>query len=228
MRYGNGEITLAVTDLSALGFGLDFTHTRIFSNRLADDTDFGNGYNWLIRDLPHLVEIGADTVMVVRGTRSTNWFDLINGVYVARFGAALLPLPSGEGRGEGGLQRYPGDEAIEHRSPHAPRGETHHAERGAYGGFTAGVLPTYYLPTYAQALGISGATIVEQTETLYDAASNSIQTTFRQRFHNASRLGPLTEPVFLSTNINLRGSLHQAVRPQTYSRLSHTGEVRLV
>ncbi|HEX7375606.1 MAG TPA: RHS repeat-associated core domain-containing protein [Pirellulales bacterium] len=86
VRYGNGEITLAVTDLSALGFGLDFTHTRIFSNRLADDTDFGNGYNWLIRDLPHLVEIGADTVMVVRGTRSTNWFDLIDGVYVARFG----------------------------------------------------------------------------------------------------------------------------------------------
>lgn len=53
VRYGNGEITLAVTDLSAPGFGLDFTHTRIFSNRLADDTDFGNGYNWLIRDLPH-------------------------------------------------------------------------------------------------------------------------------------------------------------------------------
>ncbi|MGH7140444.1 MAG: hypothetical protein ACREHD_32315, partial [Pirellulales bacterium] len=86
VRYGNGEITLAVTDLSAGGFGQDFGHTRIFSNRLGGDVDYGNGYNWLIRDLPHLEELGADTVMVVRGTRSTDWFDLVNGVYVGRYG----------------------------------------------------------------------------------------------------------------------------------------------
>ncbi|OYV82860.1 MAG: hypothetical protein B7Z73_16730, partial [Planctomycetia bacterium 21-64-5] len=54
VQYGNGEITLAVTDLSAGGFGQEFTHTRIFSNRLGGDEDFGNGYNWLIRDLPLL------------------------------------------------------------------------------------------------------------------------------------------------------------------------------
>jgi RHS repeat-associated protein len=36
--------------------------------------------------------------------------------------------------------------------------------------------------------------IVEQTETLFDAASNAIQTTFRQRFHNATGTGPLTYP----------------------------------
>ena len=36
--------------------------------------------------------------------------------------------------------------------------------------------------------------IVEQTETAYDAASNVIQTTFRQRFHNATGVGPLTYP----------------------------------
>ncbi|OYV87544.1 MAG: hypothetical protein B7Z73_09930, partial [Planctomycetia bacterium 21-64-5] len=86
VRYGNGEITLANTDLTASGFGQEFGHTRIFSNRLGGDTDYGNGYNWLIRDLPHLVEQGASTIMVVRGTRSTDWFDMINGVYVGRYG----------------------------------------------------------------------------------------------------------------------------------------------
>lgn len=53
----------------------------------------------------------------------------------------------------------------------------------------------YYsgMPTYAQAANISGATIVEQTETAYDEAGSAIQTTTRQRFHNATGLGPLTQ-----------------------------------
>jgi RHS repeat-associated protein len=49
-------------------------------------------------------------------------------------------------------------------------------------------------PTYAQAADISGATIVEQVETAWDEASSGIQTTIRQRFHNATGLGPLTQP----------------------------------
>ncbi|MGH7193839.1 MAG: RHS repeat-associated core domain-containing protein, partial [Candidatus Saccharimonadales bacterium] len=49
-------------------------------------------------------------------------------------------------------------------------------------------------PGYAQAADISGATIVEQTETAYDEASNIIQTTRHKRFHNATGLGPLTQP----------------------------------
>ncbi|HEV3084175.1 MAG TPA: hypothetical protein VGY66_30620, partial [Gemmataceae bacterium] len=48
--------------------------------------------------------------------------------------------------------------------------------------------------TYAHAVDISGAIIVEQAETAYDPASNVIQTTFRQRFHNATGTGPLTYP----------------------------------
>ncbi|HVA45187.1 MAG TPA: RHS repeat-associated core domain-containing protein [Pirellulales bacterium] len=86
VRYGNGEITLANTDLTASGFGQEFGHTRIFSNRLGGDWDYGNGYNWLVRQLPKLMQLGASTIMVVRGTRSTDWFDMINGVYVGRFG----------------------------------------------------------------------------------------------------------------------------------------------
>jgi len=48
--------------------------------------------------------------------------------------------------------------------------------------------------SYAQAVSITGATIVEQVETAWDEASNNIQTTSRQRFHDATGTGPLTQP----------------------------------
>lgn len=86
VRYFNGEIQLAMTDLSASGFGAEFGQTRIFSNRLGGDVDYGNGYNWLVRQLPQLVQQGVDTILVLRGTRSALWFDLRSGVYIGRYG----------------------------------------------------------------------------------------------------------------------------------------------
>ena len=47
---------------------------------------------------------------------------------------------------------------------------------------------------YADASSVSDDTIVEQAETTYDAASNVLQTTTRQRFHNATGTGELTSP----------------------------------
>src|SRR5262249_13314921 len=48
--------------------------------------------------------------------------------------------------------------------------------------------------TYATATSVTGDTILEQTETNYDAASNVIQTNVRQRYHNATGTGPLGTP----------------------------------
>jgi RHS repeat-associated protein len=48
--------------------------------------------------------------------------------------------------------------------------------------------------TYATAGSVTGDTIFEQTETTYDAASNVIQSTVRQRYDNATGTGPLTTP----------------------------------
>ncbi|MBS0266027.1 MAG: RHS repeat-associated core domain-containing protein [Planctomycetes bacterium] len=45
--------------------------------------------------------------------------------------------------------------------------------------------------TYATAISVTGDTILEQVETVYDAASNVIQTNFRQRYHSATGTGPL-------------------------------------
>jgi len=48
--------------------------------------------------------------------------------------------------------------------------------------------------TYAKADDVDGDTILEQSETSYDAASNVIQTTHRQRYHNATGTGELGTP----------------------------------
>lgn len=47
---------------------------------------------------------------------------------------------------------------------------------------------------YGEASSVSDDTIMEQTELAYDAASNVIQTTLRQRYHNATGTGELTSP----------------------------------
>ena len=47
---------------------------------------------------------------------------------------------------------------------------------------------------YADASSVSDDTIVEQVETVYDDAGNVLQTTTRQRFHNATGTGELTTP----------------------------------
>ena len=48
--------------------------------------------------------------------------------------------------------------------------------------------------SYADASSVSDDTIMEQVETAYDEASNVIQTTTRQRFHDATGTGPLSYP----------------------------------
>ena len=50
--------------------------------------------------------------------------------------------------------------------------------------------------TYADVGSVAGNTVLEQVETAFDANSNVIQTTARQRYHNAptTQLGPLQSP----------------------------------
>ena len=47
---------------------------------------------------------------------------------------------------------------------------------------------------YAEAGTVAGDTILQQNETVYDASGNAIQTTQRERYHNASGTGELTSP----------------------------------
>lgn len=88
VRYFNGELQLAVADLSASGFGDPWEHRRIYSNQMSNDYDFGNGFNWLVRQWPYLIEDAGGSITFVRAGRGSLWFDP-NGLggYVGRHGA---------------------------------------------------------------------------------------------------------------------------------------------
>jgi YD repeat-containing protein len=93
IRFFNGELQLRMKDLGSDGFGVPWGHTRIYSNRLSNSYDFGNGYNWLVHEWPQLVRRKTDpaevtklhppvkgeptgcTLIVLRGTRNALWFD---------------------------------------------------------------------------------------------------------------------------------------------------------
>jgi RHS repeat-associated protein len=97
VRYFNGELQLRRKDLGSDGFGIPWGHTRIYSNRLSNSFDFGNGFNWLVHEWPRLVRLKSNpkelekispwmlppkpheptgcTIVVLRGTRNALWFD---------------------------------------------------------------------------------------------------------------------------------------------------------
>jgi RHS repeat-associated protein len=88
IRYFNGEIQLAVQDLIAHGFGDSWGQTRTYSNQMSTNYDFGNGYNWLVRQWPYIKQLSATSYVVVKGTRWSVWFDQqTDGSFVARYGA---------------------------------------------------------------------------------------------------------------------------------------------
>jgi YD repeat-containing protein len=93
VRYFNGELQLRIKDIGSDGFGIPWGHTRIYSNRLSNSYDFGNGTNWLVHEWPELVRRKTDpvevaklhpgsnlkptgcTIVILRGTRNAIWFD---------------------------------------------------------------------------------------------------------------------------------------------------------
>jgi hypothetical protein len=89
VRYNNGEIQMTVDDLAGSGFGFAWGHTRVYNNRLSANFNYGNGYNWMIRQWANLVKVNSDLseIKVAISPRETYNFVLTSGVYVARHGA---------------------------------------------------------------------------------------------------------------------------------------------
>ncbi|HEX3655331.1 MAG TPA: hypothetical protein VHV55_05985, partial [Pirellulales bacterium] len=61
-------------DVGADGFGFSWGHTRSYNNQMASDADFGNGYNWLIKQWPYLAWSDGQLVLVSTGNASL-WFN---------------------------------------------------------------------------------------------------------------------------------------------------------
>ncbi|MCD4728910.1 MAG: hypothetical protein K8R46_14725, partial [Pirellulales bacterium] len=89
-----GELQQSVIDLASAGFGGGLQHALKFSNLLLQgdqpvSKDYGNGYNWLIPNLPHLID-GSDGegsyIAAVFDSIKAFWFDS-NSPYAPRYGA---------------------------------------------------------------------------------------------------------------------------------------------
>lgn len=86
VRYENGQIGLIETDLESSGFARPWQHQRSYCNQLSGNSDTGQGYNWLVFNWPYLVDEGSGTMVAVRSTSSSLWFDPSGDDYVARHG----------------------------------------------------------------------------------------------------------------------------------------------
>jgi YD repeat-containing protein len=75
VRFFNGELQLAVRALTAKWWG----HTLVYSNRLSEDKDFGNGWNWMVKEWWQLFQVSGSRTLVLRGSQSSLWFSSSNG-----------------------------------------------------------------------------------------------------------------------------------------------------
>ena len=82
----HGEVRLAAEELSSGGYGLAWGHSRSYMNRLPESMDFGNGYNWLVPEWPHIEEESAGTLVVEFTPDKTYWFDVDGQDFVGRYG----------------------------------------------------------------------------------------------------------------------------------------------
>ena len=100
MRFFDGTIQLATTDLSSQGFIFPWSQTRSWSNGPGYATGTSNGNGWVDSDLPTLRDINGDgsTLAVVTNGTTAYFFDQVNGGYQERFfGQDLLNFDSTNG-----------------------------------------------------------------------------------------------------------------------------------
>ena len=74
VRYSNGEIRLVSQDLGSDGFGVEWGHTRSYSNRVSPTNEGINGNSWFVKEVPYVVQVGI--YLVVVGTiNDAVWFE---------------------------------------------------------------------------------------------------------------------------------------------------------
>lgn len=103
VRYYDGVVTLAETDLSSAGFGLPWGQTRSWTNGPGYAVGASNGSGWVATQAPHLIQADGtsnDTIIMVSNGTTARYYDLSEGVYHGRFAdTAQLNYTSGGGSG---------------------------------------------------------------------------------------------------------------------------------
>ena len=93
VRYSNGEILMVSADLAFKSFGVDWGHTRSYSNRVSAPNVGRNGNSWFVKEWPCLVPSNLNlsnpntpgTICLVWVVQESLWFDYSSGSYTARF-----------------------------------------------------------------------------------------------------------------------------------------------
>ena len=86
VRYANGELKLVVQDLSSVGLGVPWGHTRTYSNRLTAPYEGLNGNNWFVTELPHLaLSDDGNSLCVISSIYDAKWFVKQGSVWTPKF-----------------------------------------------------------------------------------------------------------------------------------------------
>ncbi len=82
MRYATGELEYVVDDLSFVGFGLKWGHTRSYGNRFLESSTGVFGHGWFVKQLPALVDGAGGLLGMVDLVENTKWFSPgVSGTY---------------------------------------------------------------------------------------------------------------------------------------------------
>jgi hypothetical protein len=87
VRYADGVLTIAETDLHADGYGFPWAQTRAWSNGPGYATGSDNGSGWVDTYTPHLIQADgstSNTLILINNAETAYYFDLVNGVYQPR------------------------------------------------------------------------------------------------------------------------------------------------
>ena len=84
VRYADGAVHVASTDLASGGFGVGWGVSRSWTN-LANVANGFNGSGWVISQLPHLRQDAGGTLTAVANSFNLRYFDLVGSNYQARF-----------------------------------------------------------------------------------------------------------------------------------------------
>ncbi|MBL9090226.1 MAG: IPT/TIG domain-containing protein [Planctomycetaceae bacterium] len=86
IRYATGEMRVVVSDLSSSGFGDSWGHTRSYRNRMSQNIDYGNGFNWLVQQWPYLYQPDAEHLTIVRAGTASEFFEWDGFDWVGMYG----------------------------------------------------------------------------------------------------------------------------------------------
>ncbi len=87
VRYADGVVTIAQTDLHSDGFGFPWGQTRSWTNGPGYATGSDNGSGWVDTYTPHLLQADGstnNTIIFIANGNTAFYYDLVNGIYQPR------------------------------------------------------------------------------------------------------------------------------------------------